>query len=240
VSDTSQRIRVGHRERGESIPSGFLELAPGHLRDGRDAGTVVVMAPKLRPVHAGLYHVASGATQPDPFFRDPVDRGIFLVELAAMLRRERVVCVSFCLMTTHYHAIFDAEEAGVPAAMQRLNWHYARRANKRHGRLGHAVGRRYMCNPIEDDAHLLDAFRYVALNPVEAGLCKRPQDWRWSSYATTIGLRAGGSLIDDRRVVGCFGRPRATAIQRLRGFVEAPTAASEPAPWPARAAWRAA
>jgi REP element-mobilizing transposase RayT len=198
------------------------------------------MAREPRPVHAGLYHVATGSTRPDPFFRDPIDRARFVVELAAMLAREHVVCVQFCLLRTHYHAIFDAAEGALPQAMQRLNWHYARAANRRHGRRGHAVGDRYMAEPIEDDAHLLDAFRYVAWNPVEAGEARRPQDARWSSYATTIALREGNAFVDASRVVGCFGRPRAIAIERLRGFVEAPTAASEPAPWPARAARRAA
>jgi putative transposase len=198
------------------------------------------MAPKPRPVHAGLYHVASGATKPDPFFRDNVDRGVFVVELAKMLALEDVVCIGFCLLTTHYHAIFDAAEGALPSAMQRLNWHYARRANRRHERLGHAVGRRYMGEPLADDAHLLNAFRYVALNPVDAGEYKRPQDSRWSSYATTIGVRHDYSFVDASRILGCFARPRATAIERLRGFVEAPTASSALAAWQAPAAKRAA
>lgn len=198
------------------------------------------MAPKSRPVHAGIYHVASGATKPDPFFRDNVDRGIFVIELARMLALEEVVCISFCLLTTHYHAIFDAAEGALPSAMQRLNWHYARRANERHRRLGHAVGRRYMAEPIADDAHLLNAFRYVALNPVEAGECGRPQDSRWSSYATTIGLRNDYSFIAPACILGCFGRPRNTAVQRLRGFVETPTTSSALAAWQAPAARRAA
>lgn len=191
-------------------------------------------------MHAGLYHVASGATKPDPFFRDTIDRGNFVIELAKMLAREDVVCISFCLLTTHYHALFDAAEAALPSAMQRLNWHYARRTNGRHRRLGHAVGRRYMAEPIADDAHLLSAFRYVAWNPVEAGMCKRPQDSRWSSYATTIRLRTDYSFLDAARVLGCFGRPRAAAIERLRGFVEAPSDSSGHAASPLRAARPAA
>jgi putative transposase len=198
------------------------------------------MASKPRPVHAGLYHVASGGTRPDPFFRDAVDRGIFVVELAKMLAVEDVVCVAFCLLTTHYHAIFDAAEAALPSAMQRLNWHYARQTNRRHGRLGHAVGGRYMAVPLADDSHFLTCFRYVAQNSVEAGECERPQDSRWSSYATTIGLRNDYSFVDASRVLGCFGRPRRIAIERLRGFVDAPTGSSALAVWREPAARQAA
>ena len=32
-----------------------------------------------------------------------------------------------------------------------------------------------------DEHHLFAALRYVALNPVRAGLVKRAADWRWSS-----------------------------------------------------------
>jgi putative transposase len=37
-----------------------------------------------------------------------------------------------------------------------------------------------------DEDHLLAAFRYVALNPVKAGLARRAADWRWSSAAAHI------------------------------------------------------
>ncbi len=32
-----------------------------------------------------------------------------------------------------------------------------------------------------DEEHPFHAVRYVLLNPVRAGLVKRPQDWKWSS-----------------------------------------------------------
>jgi putative transposase len=37
-----------------------------------------------------------------------------------------------------------------------------------------------------DEAHTLAAMRYVELNPVRAGLCKRPEDWEWSSVHTHL------------------------------------------------------
>jgi REP element-mobilizing transposase RayT len=45
-----------------------------------------------------------------------------------------------------------------------------------------------LAEAIRGDAHLLVAFRYIALNPVRAGLCERPADWPWSSYRATAGL----------------------------------------------------
>ena len=40
---------------------------------------------------------------------------------------------------------------------------------------------------MEKEAHLLELCRYVVLNPVRAGLVKRPEEWRGSSYRATVG-----------------------------------------------------
>lgn len=43
-----------------------------------------------------------------------------------------------------------------------------------------------------DEDHLVEAIRYVTLNPVRAGLAQRAQDWPWSSAAAHLAGR------DDR------------------------------------------
>ncbi len=42
-----------------------------------------------------------------------------------------------------------------------------------------------------DGDHLLNAVRYVELNPVRAGLVQRAEDWPWSSAAVHAGLAPG-------------------------------------------------
>ena len=46
---------------------------------------------------------------------------------------------------------------------------------------GVAVGR-YRTEMIEDERYYWTVSRYVHLNPVRAGLVKRPEQWAWSSY----------------------------------------------------------
>ena len=173
-----------------------------------------------RPTHAGLYHLISGATRPDPFFRDDRDSGTFIVELARVVSSADLTCVAFALLTTHYHLIVDAPEGALAEAMRQLNWRYARAANRRHGRRGHAVGGRYASIPIVDDPQLLTCFRYVAWNPVEAGMCERPGNATWSSYATTVGLAETFPFVDASIVIEQFGPVRRLAIAALRRFVE--------------------
>lgn len=46
-----------------------------------------------------------------------------------------------------------------------------------------------------DEAHLIGALRYVALNPVQARLVEPPEDWRWSSRTAHI-TGAGDRFVD--------------------------------------------
>ena len=46
-----------------------------------------------------------------------------------------------------------------------------------------------------DERHLLAAFRYLALNPVRAGLVARAQDWRHGSVRAHLSGRSN-SLVD--------------------------------------------
>ena len=55
-----------------------------------------------------------------------------------------------------------------------------------------------------DEAHLLAAARYVALNPVRAGLVKRPEDWPWSSTAALLAGKSDG-IVDVRPILGRYG-----------------------------------
>ena len=41
---------------------------------------------------------------------------------------------------------------------------------------------------ITSERHLFGAIRYVALNPVKAGMCPVPENWPWSSYRASAGL----------------------------------------------------
>ena len=58
----------------------------------------------------------------------------------------------------------------------------AREANKMLNRTGQTIWHReYYDHVIRDDAEKHRLMHYIHDNPVKAGLCARPEDWRWSS-----------------------------------------------------------
>jgi hypothetical protein len=67
--------------------------------------------------------------------------------------------------------------------MQFLFSTYVEEFNVRHTRRGTLVQGRYKATLVESEEHFLACLEYFANNPVAAGLCDRPQDWPWSSYA---------------------------------------------------------
>jgi REP element-mobilizing transposase RayT len=169
-----------------------------------------------RDIAAGTFHVYSHCVYASAeLFRDTGDRVTFLTQLARVTRRTAWTCVAFCLMGNHFHLIVRVEDGVLPKAMHALNLSYARGFNRRHGLKGHVMFARYGAKRIRTDASLAMRFRYVVRNPVRAGLCASPQDWPWSSYAGTAGLRQQFSFVDDRSIKALY-----SSLAELREAVE--------------------
>ena len=67
--------------------------------------------------------------------------------------------------------------------MRQLNGQYTQGFNRRHNLAGHLFQGRYKAILVQKEAYLLELSRYVVLNPVRAGMVKRPEEWPWSSVS---------------------------------------------------------
>jgi putative transposase len=174
-----------------------------------------------RDIAAGRFHIYTHCVWAvAAHFKDDIDRVGFLRRLAHVCAKSGWRCVAFCLMTSHYHLIVEVNDGVLPIAMHRLNLGYSRDHNRRHSLRGHAQFRRYGSRRIVDDADLLGVFKYIALNPVEAGICERPADWPWSTYSGTIGLAEAHSFVDPSPLLACFPWPAVDPRAALRRLVE--------------------
>jgi REP-associated tyrosine transposase len=179
------------------------------------------MARRPRIQAAGAtYHVITVATFGRRLFVENDDRRSFEFRLDDVVLRFGWSCKAHCLLGTHYHLLLTTPEANLAEGMKRLNGLHAQAFNQRHEQHGHLVQDRYYTKLIESEAHFLELFRYIALNPVRAGLCRRPADWRWGSYAASIGWASPQPFLDLGSVLPLFGRDRTVARDRLQDFVE--------------------
>jgi REP-associated tyrosine transposase len=166
-----------------------------------------------------MYHIGSRGNNKETLYFDDEDREVFLRYVSQTSLRHGWVVLAYCLMSTHYHLVLQVPLGGLSAGMQLLNGGFLRRTNRRYGRSRHLFQNRFFSRTIEADGHLLEACRYVVLNPVRAGLCESPEEWRWSSYRSCAGLEVGPAFLATAAVLGLFGHERRQAERSYRAFV---------------------
>lgn len=181
----------------------------------------------------GRYHANIRGNDGMEIVRDDVDRLDWHRRLATASVRFAWNVEFWTLMTNHCHWLIETTKPNLGEGMRWLNGGYARAFNVRHGRRNHLFGDRFWSKPVETESHALSVIRYVALNAVGAGICGRPEDYRWCSYAATIGAAPRPSFLRDEWVLGLFGPP-SVARSRLAAFVEDgidEASGREPPPW---------
>lgn len=147
------------------------------------------MPRRRRQLYEGaIYHVGSRGNHRESIYLDDADRLVFLAMLEESWRRYEFRFHAYCLMGNHYHLLVETPRANLDAGMRWLNGIYATRFNRRRGIDGHLFQGRYWSRPVTGDAAITAVARYIARNPVEAGLCDRAELWRWSSYPIALGL----------------------------------------------------
>lgn len=181
-------------------------------------------------IAGATHHIAALAVEKERVFREPADRKRLLALLEAIAGCYQWSCGAYCLMGTHFHLIVNTPEPTLSRGMQQLCGSYAGWFNWKYGRRGHLFGRRFGSVLIVSDEHLLEAHRYVALNPVRAGLCRRPESWRWGSFRALAGLEAGPPFLDIDDVLDLFALRRKVAQPAFRRFVEAGTSDDDDVP----------
>jgi REP element-mobilizing transposase RayT len=189
------------------------------------SATLALVPSPPRDAAPGLHHVWVNATGNWAYFIDEMDRRAWVELLQKVADSYAWRVPAFCQMTTHVHAIIDVPDTSLPLGMRHLNREYSKRFNARHDRAGHFVRRRFGSQRITSGRDLLGAYAYVVLNPVSEGMCPRAEDWRWSSYATTIGLTKDFGFVDAQPVIaeldGAIGALRALVAARAPDLAEA-------------------
>ena len=165
-----------------------------------------------RPQFAGaVYHVFIHTAWAERFFRRPSDREILFWLFDGIAEKFSWECMAYCFMTTHVHFAIATPLPNISAGMQQLLGQYAQGFNRRHGRRGHFVERRFGTVLIESDEQLLRVGRYIGLNPVAAGACRAPEEWEWSSYRATAGYVTPPRLLRDDALLKLLADDRALA-----------------------------
>lgn len=166
-----------------------------------------------------LYHVTSRGDRREDIFEGDDDRLMFLSILEQVITQFNWICHAWCLMDNHYHLLIQTPDGNLSKGMRQLNGVYTQASNRRHRRTGHLFQGRFKAILADSDAYLLELTRYIVLNPVRAGVVKKPGDWSWSSYRASVGLVSVAPWLEVDGLLAQFAKRRSLAQERYAQFV---------------------
>ena len=151
-----------------------------------------------------LHVVQRGHDGQDCFFQEG-DYSAYLRYLREFAMRFGCSVHAYCLMTNHVHLLLTPHAAqACSQTMKYTAQYYVNRINKRLERSGTLwEGRFYSCL-VPSERYALACYRYIELNPVEAGMVRHPRDYRWSSYSNNIQGR-GADFVRPHPAYGALG-----------------------------------
>src|SRR5450756_1359329 len=150
----------------------------------------------------GVYHVTTHGDGDMMIFEGPSEKWRLVDLLAGTAEKFDWAMYAWCVMGNHYHFLLKTPEDNLSEGMHHINMSYGEWYNKSRGRHGHVFQDRFFSILITQDSHLLEASRYVVLNPLRVGLVAALQEWPWSSYC----LLYTSDADDDLHSVDLGGR----------------------------------
>ena len=118
-----------------------------------------------------------------------------VVETLELSDPKRYALIAWCVMPNHVHVLIEPR-VSVSKIVQSWKSYAGRWMMQRNAALGldipgaeRKIGdpkrtvwmRDYWDRDIRNESHLQRVVEYIHANPVKAGLCRKPRDWRWSS-----------------------------------------------------------
>ena len=106
--------------------------------------------------------------------------------------------IAYCLMPNHFHLLVRQDsEQPLNIALGFMFNAYTKAINKRYSRSGTLFEGSFKSIEVEDKKYLLELCRYIHRNPIDDGLVKNIEDWKYSNYHEWVNKR-NGSLFDEQ------------------------------------------
>ena len=140
---------------------------------------------------SGIYHIMLRGINRQQIFEDEEDRQKFLDTLENYKDLCGYTIYAYCLMGNHIHLLLKQGKEDLTLVFKRIAGSYVYWYNWKYHRCGHLFQDRYKSEPVEDDGYFLTVLRYIHQNPVKARICKKAEEYAYSSireYMTLLFL----------------------------------------------------
>jgi putative transposase len=110
------------------------------------------------------------------------ERDLILARLLGQRQRGDFFLFGFAVMPTHLHLLFSPHNKDIVRIMRDLKSRIGYEIARGRGTHGPIWQERYFDTIMRRVRNFWEKLEYIHRNPVEAGLVRNQEDWRWSSY----------------------------------------------------------
>jgi len=134
-----------------------------------------------------LHHITFSCVRHRPILGAPEARDVFLALLERTRELYGMSVLGYAVMPTHVHMLVgEPEKKLLSVAMQILKQRFSKTRPEEH-----VWEPRYYDFNVRSEDKRVEKMIYMHRNPVRAGLVAEPEQWRWSSYRSYVGLEDG-------------------------------------------------
>ena len=165
------------------------------------------MTRPLRIEYPGAYyHVMNRGLSHGEVFLEDGDREQFFKLIGEITRLWGLRVHAYCLMDTHYHLLLQTPKGELSRAMRHLDGIYTLKFNRSHGRDGPLFRGRYKAILIDAEEYFLAVARYIHRNPLEAGIVRDINQYKWSSHRGYLDQKRSPDWLDTETLLARFGK----------------------------------
>lgn len=129
-----------------------------------------------------IYHVMLRGINQQQIFEDNEDYAKFIQVIRDCKSLSGFQLFAYCLMGNHIHLLLKETNEPIEQIFRRIGSRYVYWYNVKYRRVGHLFQDRFKSEPIETNEYFLTVLRYIHQNPIKAGVCKKVEEYPYSSY----------------------------------------------------------
>ena len=138
-------------------------------------------------IKTSYFHIMIQGINKSFIFNYSEDIKFYISTLYKLCKDYNINIIAYCIMNNHAHILLNTENIrNLSDYMHKVNTRYALYYNKKYNRVGYVFRNRYKCEGIYSEEHLYNCIKYIYDNPVKAGICNKPEEYKYSNFKAKL------------------------------------------------------
>ena len=151
-----------------------------------------------------FFHVMVQGVNKELIFKENKYKEKYLQILKKTNMKYKVDVIAYAIMYNHAHLLIHTDNIRTLSKfMKKINEDYGRYYNYMENRVGPIFRDRFLSEQITNRRYLINCIAYIHNNPVKAGIVKKCENYKYSSYTDYLN---NTEFIDERIIELVFGQ----------------------------------